>query len=796
MSPLLLTVALLFSDPQDCGALERNPDPAPAIACYQRFLEQSRDPRARANALTKTAWLYAKTHDYDQALSSFRQTLTISREIGDRTLEANTINFMGLLHQFLGDHAAALDAYRRALAMARELGDRHLEGLAFYHLGWLHFVGHDEQTAVKYYNQSLAALRETSDRKGEGITLAGLGMAYSSLGQYEKALQYEDEALPLLRAGGDRRAEADALDHAGLALTFLHRPSESIAKHTAALQIRKEIGDRWGEPFSLSSLARAERELGDPAKGAGFMAEVIDILEAGRRKLSTRRFRGSLFAGARRHYELYIELLSDLHDDLGALSASERARARLTLDAVQESLARAETAAGGSLLKREQSLRDAIERRERERDEATTEKARVITEQIEELAAELRATEDKIAVAYPKLALARNAEPLPSVEIQSQLLDSETAVVEYFLGSERSFVWVLTRAGIESHVLPARKVVEPAAVRLHDLLAEGDQRSKRYDIDRAAGALSTMLIAPLTLPGGIRRLIIVPDGALFYVPFAALSARGRMLIDDYEISMAPSASALVLLRRAALARSPADATVAVFADPVFRRDDPRVHGQARAAAVDPDLERSMTESGIRELRRLPATRAEAETIVRSAPGRTRKALDFEASRRAVLRENLGRYRVVHFATHALLNAQHPELSGIVLSLVDAGGAPINGFLRVHDLYRMNGTPDLVVLSACHTAGGKELRGEGIVGLVSGFMHAGTPRVVASYWNVKDQPTAVVMRRFYHAMFSEGLAPAAALRSAQRSMRSEERWRSPYNWASFALFGLPTAAATR
>ena len=234
--------------------------------------------------------------------------------------------------------------------------------------------------------------------------------------------------------------------------------------------------------------------------------------------------------------------------------------------------------------------------------------------------------------------------------------------------------------------------------------------------------------------------------------------------------------------------------MAISADPVFSANDVRVKPNAGRASArlrpDPDLVRSAHEAGLKDLRRLPATREEANAIAALVRGPSRKALDFDASRATVLSESLGRYRVVHFATHALVNAQHPDLSGIVLSLVGRNGQPVNGFLRVPDLYRIDGAGELVVLSACRTATGKELRGEGIVGLVSGFMNAGTPRVVASYWDVHDQPTAELMKRFYRAMFSGGMTPAAALQAAQRSMRAEARWRSPAYWAAFALYGLP------
>jgi CHAT domain-containing protein len=165
-----------------------------------------------------------------------------------------------------------------------------------------------------------------------------------------------------------------------------------------------------------------------------------------------------------------------------------------------------------------------------------------------------------------------------------------------------------------------------------------------------------------------------------------------------------------------------------------------------------------------------------------------KALDFAASRTVATTDQLRDYRIVHFATHGLINNQHPDLSGIVLSLVDEQGRPQNGFLRLYDIYNLKLDADLVVLSACQTALGKNIKGEGLVGLTRGFMYAGAPRVVASFWRIDDRATADFMKRFYSAMLKDGLKPAAALRAAQVSMSQDKRWQSPHYWAAFTIQG--------
>jgi CHAT domain-containing protein len=289
-----------------------------------------------------------------------------------------------------------------------------------------------------------------------------------------------------------------------------------------------------------------------------------------------------------------------------------------------------------------------------------------------------------------------------------------------------------------------------------------------------------MILPPLALPPRIKRIVVVADGALQFIPFAMLGNK-RPLLADYEVTAAPSASVVALLRRP---RSSARG-IAIVADPVFRADDPRVGGKGapRNAAV-----RSANDIDLKNLDRLLYSRAEADTIASLARGQALKAVDFDASRRTVTSASFGDHEILHFATHALLNTKHPELSGIVLSLVDRRGRPLDGFLSTSDIYALRLRSSLVVLSACRTALGKDVRGEGLVGLVRAFMYAGAPSVVASYWDVGDADTAEVMKRFYARLLEKHEKPSAALRQAQLSIATERAWRSPRSWAAFTLQG--------
>jgi CHAT domain-containing protein len=309
-----------------------------------------------------------------------------------------------------------------------------------------------------------------------------------------------------------------------------------------------------------------------------------------------------------------------------------------------------------------------------------------------------------------------------------------------------------------------------------------------------------MVVGPARALLGHRRLIVVSEGALEYVPFAALAdpAAPRSyapLLAAHEIVRLPSMSAIEILRRSIQQRRPAAKALAVLADPVFDASDPRVTqsgAQPEPATDGAPLRRALDDTGgdIGRLARLIGSRREAASILSLVPPQARyAAFDFDASRDAVTGGGLAGYRIVHLATHSVLNTRHPELTGIVLSLVNRQGAPQDGFLRLHELFNLKLPAELVVLSACQTALGPNVRGEGIVGLARGFMYAGAARIVAAQWKVDDAATAELMKRFYGAMLGPSRQrPAAALRAAQLSMWRDPAWSSPYYWAAFGVLG--------
>ena len=517
------------------------------------------------------------------------------------------------------------------------------------------------------------------------------------------------------------------------------------------------------------------------------------------------------------YYELNTDILMRLHmlepqagHAQAALKISEQGRARSLLELLNEARGDIRQGVSASLLERERTLKNRLTAKLDSLTGILSSKAAGAQKsdarkEVNDLTEEYRQVQAEIRQTSPHYAALTQPQPLGAREIQ-RLLDNDTLLLEYALGEKASYLWAVTPVSVSSYQLPPRVEIEAAARKVYDLLITRPKRGTPLDPQFIvqAEALSRMLLGPASSQLGKKRLVVVAPGVLAYLPFASLPVPDgktyQPLIATHEIVNLPSASVLSVIRRETEGRTPTSQVIAVLADPVFEASDPRVT-QAKAAGEMPPAiaaERSAlsrainlsTRTGARTgLTRLAFSRQEADAIFAVAPrGAGLKATDFTASRATAISERLGQYRILHFATHGLLNNEQPELSGLVFSLVDEKGNAQDGFLRLHEVFNLKLNADLVVLSACETGLGKEIKGEGLIGLTRGFMYAGAPRVVASLWNVDDLATAELMKLFYRGMLKDGLRPAAALRAAQSELSRQRRWASPYFWAGFVLQG--------
>ena len=775
-----------------------------------------------------------------RALDYYNRALVIARAVGDRRTEAITLSNIGEFYYSVGENQKALDYYNQAVTLKRAIGDRASEATTLNNIGGVFQRLGERPQALNYYNQALTIQRAVGDQSGQATVLNNIGDLYWELGENQKAIDSLNQALTLRRAVGDRSGEAVTLNNIALVYDRLGEKTRALGFHEQALALEQAVADRSGEALTLFNIAGIERDRDHLREGRARIEAALNIIESLRTKITSKELRASYFASVQSYYEFYINLLMRLHKqnpaegvDAIALQAVERGRARSLLETLAEAHADIRQGVNPQLLERERSVQGQLNAGAQAQmkmlsGKHTEDQARTIAREVEALTTELQQVEAEIRQKSPNYAALTQPQPLSLNEIQTKVLDADTLLLEYSVGEERSYLWAVSPNSITSYELPKRSEIEPVARRVYDLLTARNKRVKGEtteqwqaraaqadsEIPEAAAGLSRMVLAPVAAQLGKKRLVIVADGVLQYIPFGALpvvtgQSSGvnpdtyQPLVVDHELVSLPSASTLDVIRRDVAGRQPAPKAVVALADPVFTKNDERVKSNRTGEAVretsrpesikELELVEAAEDTGITngELKvpRLAGSRKEAEEIVAMVPVAERKlALDFAASRETATSADLSQYRYVHFSTHGFLDSVHPELSGIVFSLVNERGEAQDGFLRAHEVFNLKLPADLVVLSACQTGIGKEIKGEGLVSLTRGFMYAGAPRVVVSLWSVSEMGTTELMVRFYREMLKEGKTPAAALRAAQISLMKEKRWASPFYWAPFTLQG--------
>jgi len=821
-----------------------------ALDSYQealRVLEGSGEQGLwRGKVLHNLAELQMSLGEAEAALESHRQILALQRKLGDKRGEALTLNSLGVLYHNLGELDHALEVYASALASFHQLGDRLREGAVLHNLGVAYYGLGDYQRALTELEQALAVRREVGDRRGEVATEVSLGHVRLALGETAAALDAGRRATGLASEGAERGGEMLARLFLGQAGIAAGGPEAALAELDKARDLARQLGDRLDEATilrttgqahlalkqadraakaleaaidlaravktparivaALTDLSRAERMRGRLPEARARLAEALGLIETMRAREADPDLRASFLAAKHSAFEMEIDLLMELdrrepgqRHAREALEASERARARSLLDLLQEAGADMRADVDPGLRDRERALLlrlngKAVRQAGLLQRSATEESRRAAEAETLSALEDLTQVEAEIRRRSPRYAALTQPPLATSAEIQG-LLDGETVLLEFSLGEERSFLWAVDQGSVTGFELPPRVRIEALAREVYSRLSVITSRDERRD--EAALALSRILLGPVAGRLARKRLIVAADGALQYIPFAMLPDPGASgdkasvpLLAGHEVVNVASASAVALQRKLGR-RPPEKEAVAVLADPVFDPEDPRVGGQVArsSSAVATAVSTARTRSGAGSFLRLPWTRREAQAIVAAAPaGRSLLALDFRASRQTALSPELSRYRIVHFATHGVIDARTPALSGLMLSRVGEQGRPVEGFLGLDDIYNLHLDADLVVLSGCETALGKEVRGEGLVGLTQGLFYSGARRVAASLWRVEDQATAELMSRFYRGLLREGRPPAAALREAQLAIRSDKRWRSPYYWSGFVLQG--------
>jgi CHAT domain-containing protein/Flp pilus assembly protein TadD len=791
-----------------------------ALALYRA----TRDQLGEANTLSNIGKLYSDQNDWQQAIDYYRKALPVNESLADKRREATVLGNLGAAYNSLGEYDAARDYFFRALDLDAS------QGSTLNELGRSFLVQDRYREALDSFEKALEVYRGLGDRRGEGWSLNWAGVTEQRLGNTGKALDLLRQSAELLRAAGDRRFEAIALNNLAGVYADSGDYGKSLELAGQALSGVRAVGDRNYEATALLTIAAAHRQLGNLTEARHQAEEALASIERVRVGAGAEQTRASYFASKQDAYAFTIDLLMEMHRrdrgaalDATAFDISERSRARSLAEMLAESGGQIREGVDPALLVREREISDSLNAKgARLLPLLGQNDARVaaLQQDIGDLERDHNDLQAAIRKSSPRYAALTQPQPLTVNQIQSGILDGDTLLLEYSLGEQHSFLWVVGKDSLASWELPARAEIEAQVERVSGLLtarslvkrletpAERQKRIMQADLAlvTAAKELSRMVIGPAEGVLGAKKLVVVPDGALQRLPFSILPVgKGEPLVVTHEVVMLPSASAMAVLRREIAGRKPAPKTLAVFADPVFDRTDARAEKTTVAYARPPASQDATNIESTRILEhlaepgdsasaslkipRLPYTAQEADEILGVFRGSANlKAVGFDASRAAATNGQLSDYRYLHFATHGYLDTERPSLSALVLSQVDENNQPLDGFLRVNDIYNTRLSADLVVLSACQTGLGKEVRGEGLMGLTRAFLYAGAPRVIVSLWNVNDRATAELMTKLYRNMLRADMRPAAALRAAQLEMRKQKRWESPYYWAAFVQHG--------
>lgn len=747
-----------------------------AIAENRRALELSRRLGDRALETVTSSNLGHALHlrgRYDEAATLFDQALALWKPGDGPGKRARSLLNRGQLHRELGEAEKAHERFSAALGLFRQAKDRNNEAATLNALGLLALDAGRPGEALEHLLGALA-LRPPGSR-GRAVTLVTLGVAYRGLGRLEEARQAYAEALPIFRTLGDSREQASSLGNLGRLEAAAGQDAVALDDFDRALGLFRTLADSPDMAWVLAGKAQVLRRRGDLEAARGLMEEALAAVERHRFSQASYTTRAAFFATQQDSYDFLIDLLMEMHRKApaagyaaAALEVSERSLARSLLDGLAAS--GTDLHRGGAapeLHARERDIEREIDllvsRQTRlTQDAAPPEQLRPVEVELGHRWDELDRVRAALRAGDPRYTALTQPRPWSSTEIQRELLDRDTLLLEYRLGEERSYLWAVTPDALESFELPGRAEIERVARLACELLARSRSRKAELSAELQIARLSRLLLDPVASLLAGKRLLVVGDGILQSVPFAALERDGEPLVARHEIVSLPSASVLGELRRETAGRPPAPKALWVLADPDFSgRFLPLLH-----------------------------TREEAAAILELAPPSGRfEVLGREASRAAVLNGDLRDYRFLHFATHGSFATTDPGGGRLVLAQTGPRGRPeANGFLYLADIYELDLRADLVVLSACRSALGREVRGEGMMGMTRGFFYAGAERVLVSLWNVNDRVSAELIQRFYRGILVQGLSPAAALRAAQDWIRRQERWHAPYYWAGFTLQG--------
>lgn len=759
--------------------------------------------------------IHLRRGEYQLALDEFEQTLEDLKTYPYPDAEAMVREDLGNTLGFLGDWQAALANFELAQRVARKHDNFSILADALNDEGELQLSRQRYAEAARLFKQVIAVSAPQHMERKRARAVRGVGAADIALGRREAGRRELLDARAQAHALHDNLLEIDA--DISLGDDFIKRQDTASAdEFYENARARARAGHLLSQQ-AVAAARRAELKLAahELMQAKSLAEEALRVVDDQRGAVNAPGLRSTFFQSTRGYYDLMVRVLMALHAAThdgayarAALEIAENSRAKALTDLLSE---RGMTLAGAlpeDLARAREAAADALHRaayhQSRLPDDASAAEVSAAEAGVRETRLDLDRIDGAIRAADRRFSDLTRPTPLTVDEIQGALLDAHSVVLEIWLSARESFLWEITSRNVNVYRLPGQRPLERLAARLRRRLAspletpgglsiEEIAERERRQIEESNG-LSRQLSRQLSLPRlrerGKSNVVVVADGALRGIPFGLLPGSTLESFDTHHsVTYLPSVGALRWLRSRPFQHA-SDLSIAVVADPVFEAHDPRVvPHRGETGLTDAKLARAIGEASAQNFRRLPWTRQEAQAIAARFPADRRWiALGFAADRAAVMQAPWDRYAVAHFATHALVDSKNPQLSGIVLSLYDDQGKPIDGYLRVTDIYKLRIPVQLAVLSACDSAADFAAMGNDVFTLADAFFYAGAPRLVASLWAVNDQAAALFMSLFYRALTTAGGTPASALHSAQKVMSLDPRWHSPAYWSGFVLQG--------
>ncbi|HVT15083.1 MAG TPA: CHAT domain-containing tetratricopeptide repeat protein [Thermoanaerobaculia bacterium] len=718
----------------------------------------------------------------------------------DREQRALLLYRLASVDILLGDpDHRALGRYQKSQEIWHELGNRAWEANAWSGIGWIDFLQQRYEAALTHFARAADGVVPN----GLPVVQIEMGMAHLALRQPAVALHDFAAARDAARKGGSRTLEGLALLHLGEALRVLRRTTEALGVYQQAIAFGKELN--YPDLHAAGLLRRAElrSDAGRLKEALADGAEALHIVESARSLAASSQVKQGFLTARRKYYDFALDVLmrlERLHPGqyrTAALDVSERARARVLLDLLAEGRIDPGQDLPPDLKRRQDEAQDRLSDIQAqiafERGAHPTGKSGRLAQLEGELEAQedgLQRIEEETRRRLPKYAAIRYPVPLGLHAIQ-RLLDPETALLEYALGEKSGALFVITHDGFQSFPLPAAGEIERYVHRLRERLNKSGSR-ELGDYAYQAHQMYRTLVAPAAaILAGKPRLIIAPDRSLYYLPFEALLTSHQSprrysdlpyLLKEHSIAYVPSASVLANLRSRRPRREDASRakSFVAFAYPVTPR-----------AVLPPGASRTAISPAPAEVQWLPEARNEVEGIAKLyRPDQVKLYLDDEAREDRVQSQEVAGAMRVHFATHAQIDEEHPELSSLQLAPSQGPRQAGRGLLLAQRIFQLKLDAELVVLSACSTALGKEVTGEGLVGLTRAFLYAGAPSVVVTLRNVSDAAARDLMISFYRHLDS-GAWKAEALRQAKlEALQRGGLDAQPASWAPFILIGDP------